>query len=1041
MRPACLRASDRRHPGPLVRVAIRLCVALPALLCARTLATAQPFPEGTEDDRSSAADVRHGLAEGRRLIEAGRFADAEVVARGLFARTESALGADALPAAEVLDLLVESLWRGGRSKESETRRLAERAVSVKAAHLGADDLAVAASLNNLGIVCSDGGDYPAALSAYERALAIRQRLLGSDHPEVARTLNNLGVVALHRGEHAAARALHERALAIRERVLGPDHADVAITLSNLADLAREGGDYAAARTLYERALAIRRAALGRRHPYVATSLAGLAWILAALGDDAAALPLYREALDVAGSGFGPDHPALARILRGYGTLLAARGRDARAREIFERALAIREATHAEDHADVAESLTDLADTLAASGENARAGLLYDRALPIWRQALGPDHPALARALEGLGVLAGRAGDAAKAEGLHARALAIREAALGGDHPSVASSLSRLAGLRLETGEAHRALGDALRAERIAREHLHLVLRSLPERPALRFSGSVPRGLDAALAAAAALRDPAAVRAAWDALIRARALVLDEVAGRQRAAHETLDDRTTDLSRRLGSARARLANLAVRGPGQADPAIHARLLAGASRDKEEAEGRLAEASASFRRDQARWGIGLEAVTAALPEGAALVAFVRYRPPGSVVAPPPRYLAFVLPPGGGDPVAIDLGPAPDLEREVRLLRGHLAESRGRLGRAGRAGERRYRLIAGPLRARVWDPIAPHLGSARVVLIVPDGVLWLLSWAALPAAGGGYLLETGPALHYLSAERDLVPIPRSRVPRSELLAVGDPDFEREPGPERADPSPAATARLRGPDAGDRGEPPACGDFRFLRFAPLPGARAEAERLASLWKPGSERGGPGGVTVLLGPRASEALFKKEAPDHAVLHLATHGFFLGEGCAAAAAAPEAMDNPLLLSGLALAGANRRGRAAAGDGGEDGILTAEEIAGLDLSAVDWAVLPACGSALGQVRAGEGVLGLRRAFRMAGARALVTSLWDVDDATAGRWAEALYRARLDGAGAAEAVRRASLEVLRARREAGLGAHPFFWGGFIAEGDWR
>jgi CHAT domain-containing protein len=186
------------------------------------------------------------------------------------------------------------------------------------------------------------------------------------------------------------------------------------------------------------------------------------------------------------------------------------------------------------------------------------------------------------------------------------------------------------------------------------------------------------------------------------------------------------------------------------------------------------------------------------------------------------------------------------------------------------------------------------------------------------------------------------------------------------------------------------------------------------------------------------------------------MIHLATHGFFLDGRCAPTATAsrgigglvsgtPRARSgsrpgNPLVLSGLVLAGANRRDVVA--PGAEDGILMAEEIATLDLSGTEWAVLSACNTAIGEVRPGEGVFGLRRAFRVAGAGTVVMSLWPVQDAAAREWMRGLYEARLDaGLDTAQAVRRATLGALEARRKDGRSRHPFFWAGFVAVGDWR
>lgn len=142
----------------------------------------------------------------------------------------------------------------------------------------------------------------------------------------------------------------------------------------------------------------------------------------------------------------------------------------------------------------------------------------------------------------------------------------------------------------------------------------------------------------------------------------------------------------------------------------------------------------------------------------------------------------------------------------------------------------------------------------------------------------------------------------------------------------------------------------------------------------------------------------------------------------------------------MVLSGLALAGANRR--ASAGMDVEDGILTAQEIGSLDLSSVELAVLSACDTGVGEVRAGEGVFGLRRAFQVAGARTLVMSLWSVDDTSTREWMRAFYGGWLrDDLSKSEAVRAASLAVLKERRARGESSHPFYWGAFVAAGGWR
>lgn len=145
-------------------------------------------------------------------------------------------------------------------------------------------------------------------------------------------------------------------------------------------------------------------------------------------------------------------------------------------------------------------------------------------------------------------------------------------------------------------------------------------------------------------------------------------------------------------------------------------------------------------------------------------------------------------------------------------------------------------------------------------------------------------------------------------------------------------------------------------------------------------------------------------------------------------------------ESPLLLSGLALAGANRRSAAATDE--EDGILTAEEVAALNLEGVEWAVLSACDTGLGTVISREGVLGLRRAFQAAGVRTVIMSLWSVDDRATMQWMEKLYEARLGRSfSTVDAVRDASVRLLRDRRAKHMSTNPFYWAAFVASGDWR
>jgi CHAT domain-containing protein/tetratricopeptide (TPR) repeat protein len=1018
-------------------------------------------------------------AEGRALLAAGRIADAESWAERQLADLEERQAADSIEAADVGDVLVEARLRGTKPPEAGFIDRARRVVATRETILGPEHPSVATSLENLARLLLATPDHQAARAAAERSLAIRQRALGPEHPDVASSAVAVAKACLRAGEYDQWLAFLRRALAIRESALGPNALPVAQSLNEIAAAQIDLGDPGAARPLLDRALAIRRAALAPDDPAIARtmgnlarvyqdlgnytearrlfegtipifeqggsrddigkSLLNLAVLCRQIGDDAGVRNYAERALAVWETAFGPQYPSLGVALDQLGALAERQGDLAEARQYYERSLRIREAYFGPESIGAAWPLRGMARLLERGGDLAGARGLYLRALAIWDKRPLSKHVSLIENLESLGALALLAGDATEAEARFGRALALREEAVGAAHHTVATALVGLAETRRRLADPSGALSLALRGEALSREHLRLTNRGLSERQALDYARTRPTGLDVALTLSSDGLGAEDRRSVWDAVIRARALVLDEMGARNRSQADSGDPDTTKLADELGSLRQRLANLLVRGSAD-DPAMR-KLIEDVRVQREAAERSLAQRSASFRASLAEQQHGFPEVAAALPPGTVLVAYRRHlrraaagvHPPGDGV---PSYLAFVLSAPESPPVVVPLGVASEIDRLVRQWRGEIDAAAG-AGEGSRGAEARYRTAGVALREKVWDPVIPHVGRATQVFIVPDGMLNVLNFATLPVGRSQYLAQAGPRVHYLSAERDLARPARRPAKGGALLAVGGAAFEERSLFTRLTPrdSIAATASSSSPSDQKpfRGPRSSCASFLASAFSPLPASTAEARTVASLWTRSRRKGETGAATVLLGADANEPAVKERAGAAGVLHLATHAFLLGENCSSES-------NPLVLSGLALAGANHRNDALPEE--DDGILTAEEVAALDLSDVDWAVLSGCDTGGGEVRAGEGVLGLRRAFQTAGAATLVMSLWPVEDESARHWMEALYRNRLVGRlSTVEAVRRASLAVLEARGRRGESTHPYFWGAFVATGDWR
>lgn len=1072
--------------------------------------------EAAQENQDRAASIE----EIQGLTAQGEYARAEEKARALLLDTERTLGPESLEAAEVLDLLVEALYRGGKAATSDARELAERALRIKENLRGPDDPIVAATLAHYGEVLRQRSELSRAKEILERALRIREASLEPDDPDLSRSrmalanvLTELGLLEQARtqyeqelaaaerrlegedyalapilynlarllrriGEYPEAERDYRSSLEIVEKTRGPQHPLVSLNTNGLAIVNEELGNYVEAKKLYERALDLAVEKLGPEHPYVASYWNNIGYVLEKLGDYAGAENAYRKSLKIGEAVYQPDDPATASTIGNLGDLYFAQARYPEAKESYEKSLKILESALGPEHPAIPPRLKTLATVYQKMGDYPTARSLLERALRITEKTLGPEHPDTGRTLNLLGILLDEMGELDAARAAYERALRICERVLGPAHPTIAEFTKNYATLLARMDDREQAFDLAIRAEEISRDHLRITAGGLPERQALGYAGVRTGGLDLALTLAAAGAEEDARRECWDSLIRSRAIVLDEMAARHRAGGDSSDPELVGLRDAYAEATMKLAHLFLQGPDPDDPDRYLGRLEAARKHKEDAERALGERSATFRQDRARSRLGYSDVAAALPPGWALLAYAVYGDceaqleAGSVRAangaeslslpgpPDPGYLVFLLRESDSAPVVLSLGSAAEIDRLVSLWRSQIASG-------AQGDETALREVGRELRRKIWDPVAAVLGDVDRLFVVPDGALHLVNFSALPSSGSRYLIEDGPLIHYLSAERDLVPDESSPEGGRGLLAVGGPDFDAS--------SPFAELRPDSgrsvPEAADdvaryRGQLPGCEEFHEVRFEPLPGSTREADEIVAIWKkmaarrtPGKlpEPGGPDSMVVHLnGPAATEGAFKEEAAGKRILHLATHGFFLEGTCLSAttdrrgigglgpmkppAPPPPAMENPLLLSGLVLAGANHREDA--GPDEEDGILTAEEIAALDLSGVRWAVLSACDTGTGEVRAGEGVLGLRRAFQIAGAGTVIMSLWPVEDESARRWMSWLYRARfLEGMDTAEAVRQSTLEALRWRREQGLSTHPLFWAGFVAAGDWR
>ena len=897
--------------------------------------------------------------------------------------------------------------------------LAEKALKIREAKASSGDAVIAESLEDVAKMAREMGDLDEARTYLERARSIYSAILGPESPRALRCDVSLGEIALGGLAYPQGRDLLASVLRSLEDSAVADSSLFARAQMGLGRAYEGLRDSSGARLAYER-VDDYLGAWRESYVYAVRAELALGRLCQRRGDLRGAQARFNKARDVAALHLGKHHPMLGVAHMHLGALERERGDYGNAGKSFSRALEILEDAFGSRHALVAECLYQNALTYSDRGE-------WRKALRAFDQTLGWAHPATALARQDQAYFYAKTG----------------KGTYEGEDDS---------GNKVEYDDTW---DTAMVGWRAWRQHLVRTIQYLPEPEALQIADTPARGLDIAVRHAERM-DGKRLMQTWDEVIRSRGLVIDEMAERHRQASRSDDSTTAALRMEVLSGRRRLATLLVRGVDSQSNQRYAAAIANATADVNRAEQRLYEHSATFRRQAAHRDAGVKEVLGALPKGSAMISYRRYLHVEQDATDKEDYIAFVA--WKGKVHAFQLGHAYTIDPLVAQWREEAGRGALRKDQGPAAQEAACRKVGEELRKRIWDPLAKKLKDAQQVYIVPDGALYLANFAALPVGTSSYLGEAGPLIHYLDAERDLVLDGSASGPGDRYVLIGGPDFEasRPDGPAVASLDGASTGTA--PAASYRGLRASCGEFEQVRFSPLPGATEEVHGIARRIEgsAGFDSTKSSAPVVLLGADATTEAFERLGPGSTTLHLATHGFFLSGTCAPQGGttraigaievegAPSAEQNvgnhPLRLSGLALAGANHRSDAPIG--ADDGILTAEEIAALDLSSARWVVLSACDTGVGDVRAGEGVFGLRRAFQIAGARTIIMSLWPVDDQSTREWMERLYEARASGRrNTAESVREAGSAMLRERRARGESTHPFYWASFIAAGDPR
>jgi CHAT domain-containing protein/tetratricopeptide (TPR) repeat protein len=881
--------------------------------------------------------------------------------------------------------------------------------------------------------------FDSAQTCLARADSLARPMRDSDPWPWARCLIAWAEMKVYLSKYPEAESYFSDAIRQYSSRSSPPAREQARALAGLGNLYFRTDRPVGADSLLHQALAIQQNHLPPDDPDKARVIGRLAMVASDLGRVEQVEPLLLESIAILERHYGVDHSRVAQMLANLGMWYDAQDRRKESIELQERALRIREKALGPDNPKLAFPLVNLAVAYRNDGQNLRALPLLRRAYDLRLQSFGPTHHYTTLSLNHLAGIFEVLGMLDSAEALRRRQVEVLPQVMPEGHIEQIRALVDLAVVLLREGKTGEALLVAHGALEKGMSRFRLFAPSLSDYEALLVSTALHGPLDVMLSCVKSdsLLSDSAVSLAADAVIAVKGEFADELFRRavmaRLAGQAELEPVVDSLLGALGQLqRIPVTTLSLR----TDQEI--RQLDSLERRVRRLERQIAEQAHQLKAQTLAAVTDAKELTRRLKDHSVALEFVAFHDRTiPSFTPSMRYAALVLRPGQAPAFQI-LGEASTIDSLAGAYQAHLSQfsESGRL--PSHSSESDYRALSARLYEAVWAPVESLVGTSSQVLVSPDAALNSISLESLATPDGGYLLERH-AFQYLDAMRDLAATGEDEPQGSGLLAMGDPDFDAQPASVAANSWATLAGGARLAAQAHAVTRSTCAGLTEEKVAALPGTAPEIERAVQEW----QRRTQSPAAAHAGRSATEEAFKASAPGKYALHLATHGFAFTGRCLEELAEIDKIsqrvfvqENPLLLSGLLLAGANGDPRVADSLGIEDGILSAYEIAGMNLEGVQWAILSACESGLGIARAHEGLFGVRRAFHMAGVKTVLSALWPVPDAATQGLMRSLYEHPTDDLAAR--LRMAQLDQIRSLRRNGLSTHPYSWGAFIASG---
>ncbi len=932
----------------------------------------------------------------------------------------------------------------------------EEAAALRKEILGEKHVDYAASLNNLGILYERIGSYDKSMMNHKKCLQIRKEALGEKHPDYGQSLNNLAVMYYLLGKYSESEALYKESQKNIAEVFGTRHPDYLRAITNLASLYSMIGSYSMAEALYKEGLSIKKEVLGEKHLDYLQTLANFADYCHLIGNYTLAESYYKECLKKLQDVLGKEHPDYAQLLNNIGNFYEDIGNLNASMILHTEALHIRKTSLGSKHPNYAQSVSNLANLHWKMGNFIEADALQREALSIRKETLGENHSEYLESLNNLAILHHQIGNFQAAEAFYKQGLSsqcelitqknilyahfasnlanlyclrnnllpvdslfhesldVYKNRLSDNHPQYISGLKNLSDFNWLKGNKILALEQTATAKQWGIRQIKTQFPHLSEfQKSTFFNETIKIYLDTYNSYAIEM-PRIDTKALYDLQLSSKALLMH---ASQKMKNRILNSGDTALVKKYGEWNV-LKEQIIKATEMSESTRQAKgikldSLTNASEDLEKELSKKSESFASLT-DQKRttW----QDIQKTLKKGEAAIEIVRTNKYGlakvvtdtSDVAKAPNFPQYPIY-GLTDTAyyAVLIIKKSSKQPEIVLIKnGNELEEKFAVYQKNTIQFMQEDLISYD---QFWLPIAQKLKGIKKVYFSPDGVYNQISLNTLQNPKTKKFVLDEIELHLVTNTKDILAFGKSENKTLKAELLGYPLYDLQT--QNAD-----AARMR--------EVLADSTRAFANFQQvslLPGTKKEVEDIFQILSQKKYS-----LEILTEQNATEENIKK-VKNPKILHLSTHGFFIDSK------EKNEKVNPMLRSGLLLTGVSDYTRAEVKPDTEDGILTALEAANLDLDETDLVVLSACETGLGDVKAGEGVYGLQRAFKVAGVKSIVMSMWKVDDAVTQKLMTTFYQKFAESNKARQAFKEAQAIIKKQHPE------PYYWGAFVMVGE--